>query len=93
MTVDIFDAASDLLKLSLIIFLPTAKHAAAPIPCMVLRKINIVMSLENAQAKDEKEKIKGFYGFSQFISPYPLAIENISRVWFKKLLNYWKVNY
>ena len=31
-TVDIFDAASDLLKLSLIIFLPTAKQAAAPIP-------------------------------------------------------------
>ena len=39
-------------------FLPTAKHAAAPIPWMVLKKINTEMSFENEQANEEKEKIK-----------------------------------
>ena len=46
------------------------------------------MAFEKLDFKRPEEKIKGFYGFSEFISPYPLAIENISRVWFKKLLKF-----
>jgi len=44
--------------------------------------------IEKLDFKKSEEKLRGFYGISGFISPYPTAMENISRIWFKKLLEF-----